>query len=49
MIYKIYFTGYHLVEADSEEEAVSKAVDGDWCEEYLDHDDRPEEVGEVAT
>lgn len=46
-VYKVRFTGYHLVEADSEEEAIEKSQNGDWLEEYLEPEDTPEELGEV--
>lgn len=44
--YKVEFVGYHIVDAESPEEAVQKAADGEWYEEYIEHGDNPQEIGE---
>lgn len=46
-LYKVYFTGYHVVAADDGEEAISKCIDGDWIEELIDHSEGIEEMEDL--
>lgn len=46
-LYKVKFAGYHIVEADDKDEAIDKAMDGDWVEEYIDHTEGVEEMEDL--